>query len=105
MRYSWLLPLTVFNVWGLSACTSVPRPAPAPYLPTVTVPVQRSVQAYTGHDQISSQDLLEISVYKVPDLSKTVRVDDFGNITLPLIGVVSVAGKTSIGSSNCWRNV
>jgi polysaccharide export outer membrane protein len=96
MRHYWLLPLTVLNLCGLSACTSVPRPAPAPYLPTVTVPVQRSVQAYTGHDQISSQDLLEISVYKVPDLSKTVRVDDFGNITLPLVGVVSVAGKTSI---------
>lgn len=70
MRHYWLLPLTVLNLCGLSACTSVPRPAPAPYLPTVTMlPVQRSVQAYTGHDQISSQDLLEISVYKVPDLS------------------------------------
>ena len=35
-----------------------------------------------------ARDVLEISVFQVPDLNKTVQVSDDGNITLPLIGKI-----------------
>ncbi|MFN3786680.1 MAG: polysaccharide biosynthesis/export family protein [Thiothrix sp.] len=49
----------------------------------------------SGSDRIAPQDLLEIEVFKVPDLSKEVRVDDSGSITLSLIGTVKAAGLTA----------
>ena len=45
--------------------------------------------------KIGPQDVLEITVFKVPDLSKTVQVADNGFINYPLIGEVSTAGKTA----------
>jgi polysaccharide export outer membrane protein len=39
--------------------------------------------------------MLDISVFKVPDLSKTVLVSDTGMINLPLVGEVQAAGKTT----------
>jgi len=48
-----------------------------------------------GADQlISENDLLEIDVFQVDDLDRTVRVDSNGRITMPLIGSIQVAGKT-----------
>lgn len=44
--------------------------------------------------KIGPKDLLEISVFGVQDLNKTVRVSEDGMITLPLIGEVSVEGLT-----------
>ncbi len=45
--------------------------------------------------QIGAHDLLDISVFQVPDLSRTVRVNSRGLISLPLIGSVQAAGLTS----------
>jgi polysaccharide export outer membrane protein len=44
--------------------------------------------------KIGAQDTLEINVFQVPDLSRTVQVDSGGKILLPLIGQVSAAGRT-----------
>ena len=50
----------------------------------------------TGGDYaISSDDLLEIDVFQVDQLDRTVRVAETGQITLPLIGEVAAAGRTS----------
>jgi len=43
---------------------------------------------------VSISDIIEVSVFQVPDLSRTVQVDDAGNINLPLIGQVPAAGKS-----------
>lgn len=43
---------------------------------------------------ISPGDILEVSVFQVPDLSRTVQVDDAGRVSLPLIGVVPASGKS-----------
>jgi polysaccharide biosynthesis/export protein len=40
-------------------------------------------------------DILEISVFKVPELSKSVQVADTGTINLPLLGDVQASGKTA----------
>jgi polysaccharide biosynthesis/export protein len=44
---------------------------------------------------VGALDVLEISVFKVPELSKSVQVADTGTINLPLVGDVPVAGKTA----------
>jgi polysaccharide export outer membrane protein len=50
----------------------------------------------TGY-RIGPQDVLEISVFQVPDLSKTVQVAEVGTMNFPLLGEVVVAGKTATG--------
>src|SRR5262249_7660465 len=44
---------------------------------------------------VGPQDVLEITVFKAPDLSKTVQVAEDGAINLPLIGHTPAAGKTA----------
>ncbi len=43
---------------------------------------------------IGPSDLLEISVFQVPELSRTVRVNARGGLTLPLIGQIQAGGLT-----------
>ena len=52
--------------------------------------------AFTGASdyRIGPQDLLEVSVFQVPDLNRTVRVNSGGEISLPLIGSVRAGGRT-----------
>jgi polysaccharide export outer membrane protein len=45
--------------------------------------------------QIGPHDLLDISVFQVPDLSRVVRVNSRGVISLPLIGAVQAGGLTA----------
>jgi polysaccharide export outer membrane protein len=65
-------------------------------------------QAMAGHCQqsgaapaaapslrISSGDLLEVSMFENPDLSGRFRVDERGDITIPLIGRLNVEGDTA----------
>jgi polysaccharide export outer membrane protein len=44
--------------------------------------------------KIGPQDLLEISVFGLDELNKTVRVSETGNITLPLLGEIAIGGLT-----------
>ena len=44
--------------------------------------------------RIGPFDVLDISVFQVPELTKSVQVADSGTINLPLVGEVRVAGKT-----------
>jgi polysaccharide export outer membrane protein len=45
--------------------------------------------------RIGSGDLIEVSMFENPDLSGRYRVDEKGDITVPLIGRVQVAGMTA----------
>jgi polysaccharide biosynthesis/export protein len=45
--------------------------------------------------KIGPLDVLDVSVFKVPDLSKTVQVGEDGTITYPLIGQIHAAGRTA----------
>jgi polysaccharide biosynthesis/export protein len=45
--------------------------------------------------RMSSNDLMEFDVFGVPDMKRDVRVNASGDITLPLIGQVKVAGLTA----------
>ena len=44
--------------------------------------------------RVGPLDLIEISVFQVPDLSKTVKVSASGDIALPLIGTLRAGGRT-----------
>jgi polysaccharide biosynthesis/export protein len=48
----------------------------------------------TGY-KVGPQDILEISVFKVPELSKKVEVAAEGTINLPLVGEVHASGLTT----------
>lgn len=52
--------------------------------------------AYEGGTdyRVGAQDLLEITVFGVPDLNRTVRVNSNGQISLPLIGGIQAGGRT-----------
>ena len=52
--------------------------------------------AYEGANdyRLGAQDLIEVSVFGVQDLSKTVRVNSNGQISLPLVGAVMAGGRT-----------
>lgn len=45
--------------------------------------------------KIGPLDVLEVSVFKVPELSKTVQVAESGSINLPLVGEVPTVGRTA----------
>jgi polysaccharide export outer membrane protein len=51
---------------------------------------------YTGESEyrIGAQDLLDISVFQVPDLNRSVRVNSNGVVSLPLIGQMQAGGRT-----------
>jgi polysaccharide export outer membrane protein len=52
--------------------------------------------AYEGGSdyRVGAQDLLEITVFGVPDLNRAVRVNSNGQISLPLIGGIKAGGRT-----------
>jgi polysaccharide export outer membrane protein len=52
--------------------------------------------AYTGASEyrLGAQDLIEIAVFQVEDLNRTVRINSSGQISLPLVGTILAGGKT-----------
>lgn len=51
-------------------------------------------ERYKADYKIGAKDLLEISVFGLDDMNKTVRVSEDGKITLPLLGEIEVEGLT-----------
>ena len=95
-RYSiilgiWLLALV------LAGCSSSPSVRDTPTGSVLPPPDTTSVTgAYEGGTdyRVGAQDLLEITVFGVPDLNRTVRVNSNGQISLPLIGGIQAGGRT-----------
>ncbi|MBL0039891.1 MAG: polysaccharide export protein [Xanthomonadales bacterium] len=66
---------------------------------TSTLPVPDTTSdsgAYLGVSdyRVGPLDLLEVSVFQVPDLNRTVRINTSGQISLPLIGAIRAGGRT-----------
>jgi len=53
-----------------------------------------SQEKYSTDYRVGPKDLLEISVFGLDELNKTVRITEDGKITLPLLGEVEVEGLT-----------
>ena len=46
--------------------------------------------------RIGTMDVLDITVYRVPELSKTIQVGDSGIVNLPLVGDVVAGGRSAL---------
>lgn len=57
-------------------------------------PVKLTAASPATSYRIGPFDVLDITVYQVPDLTKIIQVDAAGQIVMPLIGQVDAAGKT-----------
>lgn len=64
-----------------------PQAAPPPVAPGDPGPV-------VSEHRLGPEDLLEISVFEVPQLNRTVRVSEGGTVSLPLLGEMAVRGLT-----------
>jgi polysaccharide export outer membrane protein len=61
-----------------------------------SLPAQQDNQPVQVDDyRIGPKDLLEITVFELPELNQTVRVSEDGSITLSLLGKVEVSGFTA----------
>lgn len=60
------------------------------------LPPPDPTRAVVGAEEyrVGPMDTLDINVYQAPDLTRVVQVDAAGQIGMPLIGSVAVAGKT-----------
>lgn len=86
---------------------SAPVPTPVPvYVDAATAKPRNDDAAATGRRPLAAanpeteyrvgpQDLIEIAVYGLPELARTVRVNAKGQISLPLIGQIDVTGLTA----------
>jgi polysaccharide export outer membrane protein len=106
-------PFTLFLILLIASCISRPTPKEEIISPEKTrteIESSRQVRAMNEKILMSSlsskrdpyrdynigpEDLLEISVFEVEKLNKTVRVTSQGNISLPLLGVLRVMGLTA----------
>jgi polysaccharide export outer membrane protein len=113
MRIAIIPPISLLLVSLLASCVSAPPPQKGAISPEITVQeVESSKQVKAMNERIlmsslsskrdpyrdyriGPEDLLEISVFEVEKLNKTVRVSSQGNISLPLLGVLRVRGLTA----------
>ncbi len=77
--------------------TFAPTAASARSAPAAEAAVKLTSAGTPGSNayKIGPLDVLDVSVFKVPDLSKTVQVGEDGTITYPLIGQVTASGRTA----------
>jgi polysaccharide biosynthesis/export protein len=65
-------------------------------------PIEKVAQTYTAMSDPKSKaykigplDVLDITVFKVPDLTKTVQVSEAGTINFPLVGEIKAGGRSA----------
>lgn len=93
---AWLTLFTALLLsLALAACASAPQHAQqgVELPPPDTTAASGAYEGATDY-RVGAQDLLEISVFGVEELNRTVRVNSNGQVTLPLIGAVMAGGKT-----------
>jgi polysaccharide export outer membrane protein len=69
--------------------------APSPSVAKAAEDFTQAATPGSAAYKIGPQDELEISVFKVPELTRTVQVAEIGTINLPLVGEVPAAGRTA----------
>lgn len=90
-RHLWILLVLFSYSLSVSAQESASKVQPSD-----PAPVQTAKKPATADPNyvIGSQDVLDISIWKEPDLSRTVPVRPDGKISLPLLNDVQASGLT-----------
>lgn len=95
----WMATLALAGSLGACATSGTPRTGARAVevseqlgLPDTTT----ASGAYSGESEyrLGAQDLLEVNVFQVQELNRTVRVNSSGDISLPLVGVLRAGGLT-----------
>jgi polysaccharide biosynthesis/export protein len=110
--FLFFLRASIFNslVFCLCACTLVASLILAPSSLAAqqpSSPATANTPQFTttsGDALISPGDLLSVSVFDTPEFSGTMRVSNEGNLSLPLIGSLHIAGLTASGAAELIRN-
>ncbi len=90
--------LAIAPVWsGQAVAQGAPVAPQAPVAAPAAVTATAESEYKDAEDEykIGPQDLLEITVYGQPELTRTVQVNSRGRISLPLIGTVEAGGRTA----------
>lgn len=93
----WFAAAGLLALAGVSPAYAQQAVSPvAPLAAPATVP-PKPIPATAEQDEyrIGAQDLIEISVFQVQELTRAVRVNAQGMITLPLLGQVRAGGLTA----------
>jgi polysaccharide biosynthesis/export protein len=92
-------PVVTSSASGHTAMTASPSGATAMAATTDAAQIDQPSAFSSGEPateyRISKDDILQISVFQVSDLNSAQQVSQDGNITLPLVGKIQVAGKTT----------
>jgi polysaccharide biosynthesis/export protein len=83
---------------GSVAVGTTPKASSKASKPIQMADASGSMPAYDGMASgyaVGPLDVLEISVFKVPELSKSMQVAPTGTINLPLVGEIPAAGRTA----------
>jgi len=95
------LAVTALTAWSLSlplhAQTAI-TPSPSDSVVNSAAKQIAARSAANGLEaeyRVGSQDLMEIAVFGQPELTRTVRVNSRGQISLPLVGQIEAVGLTS----------
>lgn len=89
----YLLCLVAAATLGPVVATAQASP-PAKAVPASTTELGATTEE--GDYRIGSQDLLDISVYGQGELTRTVRVNSRGKISLPMVGQLDAVGLTAL---------
>jgi polysaccharide biosynthesis/export protein len=87
--------LSIMSLVGMMATTALAQSTPPVTSPTRDSSREKSSLIVTTDYIIGPEDVLDITVWKNLDLSKTVQVRPDGKISLPLIGDVAAVSRTS----------
>lgn len=103
-----MLPFLVLFVGVTLACAQqappVPRVDPEQMNQRLLEMAQSSPASRINEYRIGPEDLLEISVFEVPELSRTARVSISGEISLPMLRAVKVGGLTPVEAEQLLRD-
>jgi polysaccharide export outer membrane protein len=81
-------------IWSLLGLTLVLALGCAPKISSTVQAQAAAAQVVEDKYQLGPEDVVEISVWKEPDLTKQLAIRPDGKISYPLIGEVQAAGKT-----------
>lgn len=80
------------------------EPASNPERAPGRTPASATSNPIATEPRIAAGDLVEVSVYAIPELTQTSRVSGTGTMPLPLIGEVPVAGLTAAQAGDAVRD-